>query len=119
MPTYTYRCDTCAHGFDAFQRFAEDPLRECPDCGAPIHRVIQPVGIVFKGSGWYINDSRPKQEDGAGKKANGAAKGDDAAAGDGTTKKDDAAKVEAKPAAAEKASEPAKSDTPAKTAAAS
>jgi putative FmdB family regulatory protein len=60
MPTYTYRCDTCGHGFEAVQRFADDPLRECPECGAPIRRVIQPVGVVFKGSGWYITDSRPK-----------------------------------------------------------
>jgi len=59
MPTYAYGCDACGHRFDAFQRFAEDPLRECPECGAPIRRLIQPVGIVFKGSGWYINDSRP------------------------------------------------------------
>ena len=58
MPTYTYRCDTCGHGFEAVQRFADDPLTECPECGAPIRRVIQPVGVVFKGSGWYINDSR-------------------------------------------------------------
>jgi putative FmdB family regulatory protein len=60
MPTYTYRCDTCGHGFEAVQRFADEPLKECPECGAPIRRVIQPVGVVFKGSGWYITDSRPK-----------------------------------------------------------
>jgi predicted nucleic acid-binding Zn ribbon protein len=48
------------------QRFADDPLRECPECGAAIRRVIQPVGVVFKGSGWYITDSRPKSSsDGA------------------------------------------------------
>ncbi len=60
MPTYTYRCDTCGHGFEAVQRFADESLKECPECGAPIRRVIQPVGVVFKGSGWYITDSRPK-----------------------------------------------------------
>jgi putative FmdB family regulatory protein len=60
MPTYTYRCDTCGHGFEAVQRFADEPLKECPECCAPIRRVIQPVGVVFKGSGWYITDSRPK-----------------------------------------------------------
>jgi putative FmdB family regulatory protein len=65
MPTYTYRCDACGHEFEAVQRFSDDPLRECPDCGAAIRRVIQPVGVVFKGSGWYITDSRPKpKEDG-------------------------------------------------------
>ena len=60
MPTYTYQCDSCGHGFEAVQRFADDPLTECPQCGAAIRRVIQPVGVVFKGSGWYITDSRPK-----------------------------------------------------------
>lgn len=60
MPTYSYRCDSCGHDFEAVQRFADDPLSECPQCGAAIRRVIQPVGVVFKGSGWYITDSRPK-----------------------------------------------------------
>lgn len=60
MPTYSYHCDTCGHDFDAVQKFADDPLKECPECGAAIRRVIQPVGVVFKGSGWYITDSRPK-----------------------------------------------------------
>jgi putative FmdB family regulatory protein len=60
MPTYSYHCDSCGHDFDAVQRFADDPLTECPQCCSPIRRVIQPVGVVFKGSGWYITDSRPK-----------------------------------------------------------
>jgi len=58
MPTYHYRCSDCGHSFDFFQKFADDPLTECPECGGPIRRVPQPVGIVFKGSGWYVNDSR-------------------------------------------------------------
>lgn len=58
MPTYHYRCSDCGHSFDFFQKFAEDPLTECPECSGPIRRVPQPVGIVFKGSGWYVNDSR-------------------------------------------------------------
>lgn len=58
MPTYHYRCSDCGHSFDFFQRFADDALTECPECGGPIRRVPQPVGIVFKGSGWYVNDSR-------------------------------------------------------------
>jgi putative FmdB family regulatory protein len=60
MPTYSYHCDTCGHDFDTVQKFADDPLKECPECSALIRRVIQPVGVVFKGSGWYITDSRPK-----------------------------------------------------------
>lgn len=65
MPTYTYRCDTCGHQFETVQRFSDDPLTACPTCGASIRRVIQPVGVVFKGSGWYITDSRaPQRESG-------------------------------------------------------
>ena len=60
MPTYSYHCESCGHDFEAVQRFADEPLRECPQCGGAIRRVIQPVGVVFKGSGWYITDSRPK-----------------------------------------------------------
>ncbi len=62
MPTYAYRCSACAHEFETVQKFSEEPLKTCPECGSPIHRVIFPVGIVFKGSGWYINDSRKSGE---------------------------------------------------------
>jgi putative FmdB family regulatory protein len=81
MPTYTYQCDSCGHQFEAVQRFTDDPLTECPECGASIRRVIQPVGVVFKGSGWYITDSRPKSgDDGAdgASKSKGAEKTDKA-----------------------------------------
>ena len=63
MPTYAYRCKSCKHQFDQFQKFSEDPLTVCPECGQEIRRVIQPVGVVFKGSGWYINDSRPASKE--------------------------------------------------------
>lgn len=70
MPTYSYHCDSCGHDFEAVQRFADDPLTECPECDSSIRRVIQPVGVVFKGSGWYITDSRPKSSsDGDGASA--------------------------------------------------
>lgn len=58
MPTYAYRCSTCSHAFEVVQRFSDDPLTECPECGGTVRKVFHPVGIVFKGSGWYINDSR-------------------------------------------------------------
>mgnify|MGYP001133505719 CR=1 FL=1 len=68
MPTYHYRCKSCAHEFDQFQKFSEDALTICPECGQEIRRVIQPVGVVFKGSGWYITDSRPQSSDSNGAK---------------------------------------------------
>ena len=58
MPTYEYRCDTCAKNFDVFQSFTDDPLTECPTCGSPVRKVFGSVGIVFKGSGFYKTDSR-------------------------------------------------------------
>lgn len=89
MPTYAYRCTDCDHRFDAIQRFADDPLTACPACGGPVKRVIGPVGVVFKGSGWYINDSRKPAEAAKGKEA----KHDDAKASDGKeTGKGDAPK---------------------------
>ena len=64
MPTYSYHCDTGDHDFDIVQRFSDDALTVCPECGGSVRRVIQPVGVVFKGSGWYINDSRKSSGDG-------------------------------------------------------
>ena len=58
MPTYSYHCDTGNHDFDIVQRFSDDALTVCPECGGSVRRVIQPGGVVFKGSGWYITDSR-------------------------------------------------------------
>lgn len=58
MPTYVYACDTCGAQFERFQSFKDEPLRICPSCAGAVRRVFQPVGIVFKGSGWYITDSR-------------------------------------------------------------
>lgn len=58
MPTYHYRCRSCQHEFDARQRFSDEPLNECPKCGDEVRRVISQVGLVFKGSGFYITDSR-------------------------------------------------------------
>lgn len=58
MPTYEYLCKSCGHRFEAWQHFTDDPLTECPNCGSHIQRVLFPAGIVFKGSGFYKNDSR-------------------------------------------------------------
>ena len=58
MPTYQYQCRDCAKSFEQFQKFSDNPLTVCPECSGSIQRVIQNVGVVFKGSGWYVNDSR-------------------------------------------------------------
>ena len=59
MPVYTYRCDNCGVQFDQTQKFTDDPLTKCPECGKnSLHKVYTPVGIVFKGSGFYATDHR-------------------------------------------------------------
>lgn len=58
MPVYTYECDECGVRFDVRQKFSDSPVTECPECTGHTHRVPQAVGVVFKGSGWYVTDSR-------------------------------------------------------------
>ncbi len=65
MPTYEYECAACRHRFERRQKIDEEPVRICPECGGATRRVLHPVGIIFKGSGWYITDSRSSSE-GAG-----------------------------------------------------
>ena len=57
MPIYTYRCESCGVQFDRTQKFTDSPLTLCPECGKKsLHKVYTPVGIVFKGSGFYATD---------------------------------------------------------------
>lgn len=58
MPTYEYLCESCGHRFEVLQHITDAPLATCPKCSGPIHRVLFPAGIVFKGSGFYKTDSR-------------------------------------------------------------
>jgi len=58
MPIYEYECDSCRIRFERLQHFKDEPIKECPECGGTVHRVLQPVGIIFKGSGFYITDHR-------------------------------------------------------------
>ena len=58
MPTYAYTCTECGHAFDIHQSFSDAALTECPSCGGKLRKVFSSVGVVFKGSGFYRNDSR-------------------------------------------------------------
>lgn len=59
MPVYTYRCENCGVQFERTQKFSEPPLAWCPECGKKeLRKVYTPVGIVFKGSGFYATDHR-------------------------------------------------------------
>ncbi|GAA0297504.1 FmdB family zinc ribbon protein [Kineococcus aurantiacus] len=58
MPTYAYACQTCGHSFEVRQSFSDDALTVCPECSGQLRKLFNNVGIVFKGSGFYRNDSR-------------------------------------------------------------
>lgn len=59
MPIYEYKCEN-GHVFDVMQKMSEDPLTSCVECGAPVRKVLQPVNIAFKGSGFYSTDYSKK-----------------------------------------------------------
>lgn len=58
MPTYSYACTACDNRFDIVQSFTDDSLTVCPECSGKLRKLFNNVGIVFKGSGFYRNDSR-------------------------------------------------------------
>ena len=61
MPTYDYECEGCGHVFEYFQMMSDEPLKECPKCKSKVKRLIGGgMGIIFKGSGFYVTDSKKK-----------------------------------------------------------
>jgi putative FmdB family regulatory protein len=85
VPTYQYACTDCADRLEVVQKFTDDPLTVCPSCGGKLRKIFSPVGIVFKGSGFYRTDSRPSQK--SSEPAASSANGSD-------SKKSDSAKSE-------------------------
>ena len=75
MPTYQYSCTECGERIEAVQKFTDEPLQICSACGGRLRKVFSPVGIVFKGSGFYRNDSRSGSKD---KALNGSGSSSDA-----------------------------------------
>ena len=75
MPIYTYRCANCGVQFEKTQKFSDQPLQWCPECGKKaLNKVYQPVGIVFKGSGFYATDHRSPS--GASRSSNSHSEGE-------------------------------------------
>jgi putative FmdB family regulatory protein len=72
VPTYEYACAECGERLEAVQKFSDDPLTVCPACGGRLRKVFSPVGIVFKGSGFYRTDSRVSANGAKDKQLNGA-----------------------------------------------
>jgi putative FmdB family regulatory protein len=63
VPTYQYSCTECGERIEAVQKFTDEPLQVCSACGGKLRKVFSAVGIVFKGSGFYRNDSRSSSKD--------------------------------------------------------
>ncbi len=94
MPVYVYRCANCEHEFEKIQKFSDDPIKVCPECDQEkVKKVITPAGIIFKGSGWYINDSKSKKDSlSTTKKADAAGKVNDVTKDSSATGSDSGAK---------------------------
>ena len=95
MPTYEYECNQCGHRFEAFQSMKDEPLKECPECGGPVRRLIGTgAGFLFKGSGFYTTDYRSSSYKEKAKKEKAKNEG---GSGESKTKPESAPKPEAKP----------------------
>jgi putative FmdB family regulatory protein len=76
LPTYQYTCTECGEQVEALQKFSDEPLSVCTNCGGRLRKVFSPVGIVFKGSGFYRTDSRNGNSAAAPAKAKESGNGD-------------------------------------------
>jgi putative FmdB family regulatory protein len=73
MPTYGYRCSNCGHQFEIVQRITDEPLKTCPKCQGKLSKMLYPVGISFKGSGFYTTDYKGSDKGSDASSSNGAA----------------------------------------------
>jgi putative FmdB family regulatory protein len=72
LPTYEYACKACGHRLEAVQKFTDDALTECPDCGGELRKVFGAPGIVLKGSGFYKTDARAHDKRSGSEKSKGS-----------------------------------------------
>ncbi|UWE08043.1 FmdB family zinc ribbon protein [Actinacidiphila bryophytorum] len=85
MPTYQYQCTECGEGLEAVQKFSDDALTVCPNCGGRLRKVFSAVGVVFKGSGFYRTDSRGSSSSSAPAAKSGSASTDSKPSGDSSS----------------------------------
>jgi len=105
MPIYGYRCDQCGHEFEVFQNMSDAPKTECPECQGKLRKQLYPVGVVFKGSGFYTTDypsasrsengSKPGSSSGTSESPSGEKKSDAKTESKGESKSD--SKSDSKP----------------------
>jgi putative FmdB family regulatory protein len=102
VPTYQYACTECDHRFEAVQSFSDSSLTECPQCSGRLRKLFGAVGVVFKGSGFYRNDSRSSSSSSSAPKSE-SAKGESAKsepAKSGSSSKGESSSSSTAPAAA-------------------
>jgi putative FmdB family regulatory protein len=120
LPTYEYACTACGHRLEAVQKFTDDALTECPDCGGKLRKVFAAPGIVLKGSGFYKTDTRAQDKRSSSEKSSGSngsdSSGSDTKSDSGTKSSDSGSKTE--PAKSDGGGDkPAKESKPAASAA--
>ena len=109
MPIYIYRCNDCEYEFEQRQKMADDPLTECPSCeDGRVRRVLNSIGVVFKGSGFYVTDNRGKSN---GTSANGSTSKTDTTETDSKTSETTDSNSESKPEKSESKTKEAASAT--------
>jgi len=92
VPTYEYQCNECSHRFDIWQSVGEAPP-PCPECGAEVKKIFHPARVIFKGSGFYVTDTRAEKEARSGAKNGSTTDGSKSA---GSENSGDSGKTETK-----------------------
>ena len=98
MPTYSYACTECDNRFDAVQAFSDDALTTCEKCSGRLRKLFGSVGVVFKGSGFYRNDSRESTKS----SSNGSAKSNSSSSSEGSSSSDTSSSSEKSSSSSEK-----------------
>jgi putative FmdB family regulatory protein len=111
MPTYGYRCSNCGHEFEIHQRMSDQPLTTCPNCQGKLTKILYPVGISFKGSGFYTTDYKDAGKSSTYASSDGGSKGSDGAAPNGSSESKSEAKSESKSEGKSQAKSESKPDT--------
>ena len=108
MPTYSYACTECDNRFDAVQAFSDDALTTCEKCSGRLRKLFGSVGVVFKGSGFYRNDSRES----AKSSSNGSAKSSSSSSSEGSSSSDTSSSSEKSSSSSSSSSEKSDSSSP-------
>jgi putative FmdB family regulatory protein len=113
VPTYSYACTECDNRFDAVQAFSDDALTTCEKCSGRLRKLFGSVGVVFKGSGFYRNDSRES----AKSSTNGSAKSSSSSSSEGSSSSDTSSSSEKSSSSSSSSSEKSDSSSSSKSAA--